>query len=162
MRYVWICLADNDHRNGSFAGEAEAASIGGSKERDLCSLEGPPIAVARKGYTLTINGRRYRVRAYWPWVGNWCWSGYALHAREAARLLQQLRAAGYGPDTAPIGFWGAWYGRRPLTARLACTYGDPARRFTTRRQRRFEGIPKTWRRPGHYARMARRTRQEAS
>ncbi len=120
---VWLFLADNDHRNGMFAGRCEAAHIGHGVD-DLCSLEGPRVALNRtRPRALLVNGRAVRVRRVWHWPGNWCWTGYLLSARDAARALQKLRAAGFDPDCAPSGFWGAWRGRRPLTPALVQKYG---------------------------------------
>lgn len=120
---VWLFLSDNNWRNGMFCGHTEAAHIGHGID-DLCSLDGPRIAVHRsRPRALHINGRIVRVRRVWNWPGNWCWTGYLLSARDAARALQKLRASGYSPDCAPCGFWGAWGGRRPLTAEIVKRYG---------------------------------------
>lgn len=157
MTYTWIFLADNHPRSGNFANWVEGAHIGGPPDLELCSLEGEGLPVERglaaRPRWVSVAGRRYPIRSYRPWVGNWCWTGYLLHARHAARLLQRLRSVGgYDPDSAPTGFWGAWRGRRPITPHLVLAYGGSFENVFTRRNACFE--PRVRRDPARHRRRA--------
>lgn len=122
---VVVMLAVNDPANGNFVGKCEAVEI-----PDVITVEerGTPLAVeflpdqariAVVSGVLEVGVSRYRYWHYKRWVGNWCWDQVRMTLENAARLLEQLRDAGWGYDVADTRVADAWTKGEPLAPVLA-------------------------------------------
>lgn len=95
--YWSVMVACNDHRNGVFAGRAEAFDIldpDGDAAANFMVADGTPIRFDVEDGSIRL-GRRFvfPFQAEDPWHGNWRWNRYWLDDDQAARMVRLLNKA---------------------------------------------------------------------
>jgi hypothetical protein len=120
-------IACNDHRNGSFLGNAvsfqfeffaESKLIAGCEiDSKYCDI-GMRVSFAcdphargeRSDQGIIVLGTNHAMpfRSYRAWVGNWCWDSMLISTADAVRLLHKLRRSAFHLDEACQPLWDWW------------------------------------------------------
>lgn len=117
MKAMWLHLACNDHRNGSFEGKFGAVAVEGDALELQCSRWGWSPSLRVESDRIRISRRWFPVLGHRTWVGNWCWDAFAVTPDTLAAVLNYVRSTG-------------WFSCDGGLVELGDVWDDPLRRFT--------------------------------
>jgi len=113
-----LSLACNHHENGHFAGKFDAAELHSPGRGTLLRLYGPDTKVSERRVDGMLRVGRINVAYHGSrdWVGNWCWCEWTLRTAAAVKVLNYLKARGFGCEEAESGLFERWKQAGELTA----------------------------------------------
>lgn len=89
MNLVIVSLCTNDYRNGLDTEHVKAVDIGGAIDIHWTGAGlGPTCRVVSS--FLTIGRKKFPVRSFKEWYGNWCWNAVGMSPKAASDLLNHL------------------------------------------------------------------------
>ncbi len=105
-----IEIACNNPDNGQPVGKSEHITIAFGSDLMQVELSGTPISTwCTKDGFLRVGRRRFKLKGYTYWYGNWCWDMATVSMADALRCFNGLQNMKYwkcdeGPDELYVAF----------------------------------------------------------
>lgn len=112
--YIKIGLCVNNPDNGILTNTCEAIEFGGERMYFSCHLSYRHDLTER---WIKISRRKFPVRHYGTWVGNWCWNGCLVTPETAADIANYLQTLKYiSIEQGDERLWDKWENKQTFTA----------------------------------------------